>query len=119
MKMRVVHVALLAASAMTMAQVQAADGYWNAMGDTVWRSGSGDCLHTNYWNPDMAIVGCDGKVAEAPPAPVVEVAPVPEPVAMVPVEATVNFAFDSADLNASATSAIDSLVSQAKFQHGV
>lgn len=119
MKTRIIHLAALVASALGAAQVQAADGYWDDNAGSVWHSGSGECLHTGFWNPEMAIVGCDGKVAEAP-APVVEQPePVPVPVAMGPVEATVSFAFDRADLDATATSAIDTLVSEAKSKGSI
>ena len=122
MKTRILQVAVVLAALVGASQIQAAEGYWDDKAADVWRSGSGECLHTNFWNADMAIVGCDGKVAEPPPAPmpVVEAAPVaPEPVAMTSAEATVNFAFDRADLDSQATAALDSLVSQAKSQGSI
>jgi len=64
----------------------------------------------------MIIVGCDGKVADvAAPEPMARPEPAapPEPVAMVPAAATVNFAFDSADLGREATAAVDTLLQQA------
>lgn len=51
-------------------------GYVTDSGDTVWRTGFGECWHTGTWTQDKATVeGCDGyqKMAEAAPA----VAPAP------------------------------------------
>ncbi len=95
----------------------ASAGYWFDSTGEVWRSGAGECVHTGFWNPDMAIVGCDGRVAEraAPPAPVAQPAPPPPaPVAVAPAEGTVNFGFDRADLDAGAKAAIDTMVDQAQ-----
>jgi OOP family OmpA-OmpF porin len=97
----------------------ASAGYWFDASGEVWRSGAGECVHTGFWNPDMAIVGCDGRVAERaapPPAPVARPAPPPPPapVALAPAEDTVNFGFDRADLDAGASSAIDAMVDQAQ-----
>ncbi len=117
-KIRATYLAAAAVSllAVSQAQAQVADGYWNAKGDSVWRSGSGECLHTGFWQPAMAIIGCDGKVAEvvapepmaAPPAP-----------AMSTADAKVNFGFDRADLDATAIAAIDTLVGQAKSKGSI
>jgi OOP family OmpA-OmpF porin len=66
------------------------------------------------------VVGCDGYVepvaAEPAPEPVVAA---PVPMAMAPAAATVNFAFDRSDLDANATAAIDSLVSEAKSKGNI
>lgn len=109
MKIRATYLAAVAVSLLAVSQVQGAEGYWSAKGDSVWRSGFGECVHTGFWSMDMAIVGCDGKVAEAAPEPVA-----PAPVAMPSMDAKVHFGFDRADLDATATAAIDKLVSQAR-----
>jgi len=96
------------------AQVNA--GYWYSSGGEVWRNSPGECWHTGYWAPEMAIVGCDGKVAMQS-EPVAEPAPAPRaappPVAVTTRDATVNFGFDSADLDRQAKAAIDTLVREA------
>jgi OOP family OmpA-OmpF porin len=113
---RATYLAAAAVSLLAVSQAQAAEGYWDAKGDSVWRSGSGECVHTGFWQPDMAIVGCDGKVAEVV---------VPEPMAapaapaMSTADAKVNFGFDRADLDATATAAIDTLVGQAKSKGSI
>lgn len=110
----------LAMAAAMLLALPASAGYWFDSGGEVWRSGAGECVHTGFWNPDMIIVGCDGRVAERavpPPAPVARPAPPPPrpaPVAVAPSEATVNFAFDRADLDAAATASIDAMVDQAQ-----
>jgi OOP family OmpA-OmpF porin len=115
MKNRTTILAAAAISLLAAAQVQAADGYWSTKGDSVWRSGAGECVHTGYWNIEMAIVGCDGKVAEAAP----KVAPAPAPMAVSSADAQVNFGFDRADLDSTATAALDDLVSQGKSKGGI
>jgi len=112
--------AVVFAAVFGASQAQAAEGYWNEAGGSVWMSGYGECIHTGYWTPEMAIVGCDGKMAEqAAPAPVAEPAPAPAPVAVSTANATVNFGFDRADLDQNATAAIDTLVRQAKAAGGI
>ncbi|BBB28830.1 OmpA family protein [Neptunomonas japonica] len=47
-------------------------GYVTDSGDTVWRTGFGECWHTGTWGQDDATVeGCDGyqKMTAAAPAP--------------------------------------------------
>lgn len=92
-------------------QVQA--GYWYSSAGELVRSGFGECWHTGFWAPEMAVVGCDGKVAEAP-VPVAEPTPAPEPMPVGSVDAKVNFGFDRADLDADAMAAIDTLVGDAQ-----
>ena len=116
MKFRATYLAAVAASLLAVSQAQANEGYWNEKGGSVWRSGSGECVHTGFWKLDMAIVGCDGMVAAVPePA----AAPAPAPAAMSSADATVNFGFDRADLDTTATAAIDTLVGQAKSKSGI
>jgi len=112
MKIRATYIAALAACLLAVSQqAQANEGYWNEKGGSVWRSGSGECVHTGFWQPAMAIVGCDGKVAEEPKPEPVAAAPAP---AVTSMDAKVNFGFDRADLDATATAAIDTLVGEAK-----
>lgn len=95
-------------------QVQA--DYWKDTSGSIWRNNFGECWHSNYWTPDMAVVGCDGKVAEEPKAamPAAEPAVPAAPAPMMATDARVNFGFDRADLDADATAAIDTLVRQAR-----
>jgi OOP family OmpA-OmpF porin len=117
MKIRATYIAALAASLLAVSQQgQANEGYWNEKGGSVWRSGSGECVHTGFWQPAMAIVGCDGKVAEEPKPEPVAAAPAP---AVTSMDAKVNFGFDRADLDATATAAIDTLVGEAKSKGGI
>ena len=117
MKIRATHIAALAASLLAVSlQAQANEGYWNEKGGSVWRSGAGECVHTGFWQPEMAIVGCDGKVAEEPQPEPVAAAPAP---AVTSMDAKVNFGFDRADLDATATAAIDTLVGEAKSKGGI
>jgi OOP family OmpA-OmpF porin len=44
------------------------------------RLGINECWHTSEWTPEMAVIGCDGKVAEVAIPPVVFPEPAPEPV---------------------------------------
>ena len=109
MEIRATYIAALAASLLAVSQqAQANEGYWNEKGGSVWRSGSGECVHTGFWQPAMAIVGCDGKVAEEPKPEPVAAAPAP---AVTSMDAKVNFGFDRA--------AIDTLVGEAKSKGGI
>ena len=117
MKIRATDIAALAASVLAVSQQALAnEGYWNEKGGSVWRSGAGECVHTGFWQPEMAIVGCDGKVAEEPQPEPLAAAPAP---AVTSMDAKVNFGFDSADLDATATAAIDTLVGEAKSKGGI
>ncbi len=114
MNTRFMQLAVLAIGFLGLSPVYA--GYWHDSSSTVWRNSYGECWRTGYWTPEMIIVGCDGKVADvAAPEPMARPEPAapPEPVAMVPAAATVNFAFDSADLGREATAAVDTLLQQA------
>jgi OOP family OmpA-OmpF porin len=116
---------MLGTVAAMLLALPASAGYWFDSSGEVWRSGAGECVHTGYWNPDMSIVGCDGRVAERaapPPTPVARPAPPPPrpaPVAVMPAEQTVNFGFDRADLDTAATASIDAMVDQARRQGGI
>ncbi|MCB1790731.1 MAG: OmpA family protein [Gammaproteobacteria bacterium] len=119
MKIRVAHIAMLSVLLTGATQALAAEGYWSNSAGEVWRNSPGECWHTNFWSSDMAIVGCDGKTAEAP-APVAEPAPEPAPVPVAmpaaSADGAVNFGFDRADLDADAKAAIDTLVQNAQSQ---
>jgi OOP family OmpA-OmpF porin len=69
-------------------------GYVTDSGDTVWRTGFGECWHTGFWGKDDATVeGCDGYQKMAAVAP----APAPAPVMMAADKKfAVFFDFDSA-----------------------
>ena len=116
MEIRDIRYLALAAGLVGAMQVQA--GYNDAAGD-VWRSGQGMRAYL-VLTPEMAIVGCDGKVAEqAAPAAMPAPKQPPAPVAMMALDTKVNFAFDRADLDATATAAIDALVQQAKSKGSI
>lgn len=115
MNTRIIQFAVLAIGLLGLSPVHA--GYWHDSSGTVWRNSYGECWRTGYWTPEMIIVGCDGKVAaEAAPDSMAEPMPVakPMPTAMVPAEATVNFGFDRADLDRTATQAVDTLLQEAR-----
>ncbi|MDJ0740111.1 MAG: OmpA family protein [Gammaproteobacteria bacterium] len=119
MKTRLFSVLMLLLAAGGLA---AAPGYWTNTAGEIWRSGAGECWHTGFWSPQMSVVGCDGKIAEQAAAP----APPPPPPAAPPAvpaltsaDATVNFGFDKADLDADAIAAIDTLVSAANARGSI
>ena len=64
-------------------EVHATPGYWTDRFGNILRNLAGECLHTSYWSPDKAVVGCDGKVvAEPAPAPAPPAELVPDPTLM-------------------------------------
>jgi OOP family OmpA-OmpF porin len=82
-------------------------GYVTDSGDTVWRTGFGECWHTGFWTKENATVeGCDGyqKMAEAP-------APAPAPMASADKKFAVFFDFDS--------SVVDSVSDIANYVKGL
>lgn len=104
--------------------VGAQPGYWFDSQSDVVRSGSGECLHTDFWRAADAIVGCDGRLAEvvAPAPAVIPPAPEPEPVAPVPapravqLRAEVYFAFDDSSLDMAAQDILAALIADLGVQ---
>jgi len=74
----------------------------------------GECWHTSQWTPELAVIGCDGKVAE----PMAEPAPPPPPPPPMPkverasLDASVFFEFDRANVNPDAVEVLDDLMSR-------
>ena len=96
---------LLAVSATAGAE-DASPGYVENSQGNIFRSGSGDCVHTGYWKSEMAnIVGCDGVTLDAP-VEVIQGMPTGLVGAIVIPEAAL-FAFDSADLTDEGKTAIE------------
>ena len=98
-----------------------AGGYLVSSNGEVVRDSSGNCVHTSFWNPAEAVIGCDGKVA-AEPVAVVVAEPVPPPVeAVVPMalETETLFAFDKATLDAEARSRLDRVIREIRDVPGV
>jgi len=99
--------ALLAVTAAHAEQMrETTPGYPQDSSDNVVLTGSGECLHTGYWNPGMAnVVGCDG-VTLTPVIEVIEGAP-SGLIGAVDIPAAALFAFDSAELSAAGKNAIE------------
>ena len=91
-------------------------GYWFDSSGSVWRSSAGECWRTGYWTRADIIVGCDGRMAEpaATPAPAPDRAVAPAAPTLKTAEATVGFGFDRADLDATATAALEELLTRVK-----
>jgi len=90
-------------------------GYLTDSQDAIVHNNYGECWHTGSWTPDMAVVGCDGKVAEAEPAaPPPEPMPAPRAMEHVTLSADVLFDFDRATLKPAAVETLDNLVGQMK-----
>jgi len=64
------------------------EGYWVDSAGSIWRNGSGECWHTIFWTPAMAVEGCDpvAKQEEKPQPKMAEMTPPPQP-QPVPVQA--------------------------------
>jgi OOP family OmpA-OmpF porin len=90
-------------------------GYLTDSQGVIVRNNFGECWHTSQWTPELAVVGCDGKIAE----PVAMAEPAPPPPPMLRVErttlsASVYFDFDRANLDSAAVQVLDDLSSRAK-----
>jgi OOP family OmpA-OmpF porin len=71
----VVGAGLIAMPLVNSAMPGAIPGYVTDERGVIVRTDSGECWHTSEWTPEMAVVGCDGKVADAIVEPELE----PEP----------------------------------------
>ncbi|MDB5763288.1 MAG: OmpA family protein [Herminiimonas sp.] len=118
-------VVAFSASAQVATDAQAQTPYSAYVQDSrgvVVRSGTGLCFHTGYWTPaDAKVVGCDGVLAQAAPAPVAKPAPEPAPApapAAAPTSEKVTFAadaffdFDKAVLKPDGKAKLDDLTSK-------
>jgi OOP family OmpA-OmpF porin len=128
----VVAAAMLSAPMLTVAQTAPADktGYVVSPDRNVVKSGTGLCVHTAYWTPADAFVGCDDdllpKKAPPPPPPPAPAPPPPPPPpappkpapAPAPTAEKVTFAadtffdFDKAVLKPEGKARLDDLVSK-------
>ncbi len=77
----VVAAAMMSVSMVSVAQTAPPDkfGYVVSPDRGVVRAGAGNCLHTGYWTPADAFVGCDDDLLPKPPPP-----PAPAPAAAPP-----------------------------------
>lgn len=121
---RLVALAVLAASAAPLATyADTSPGYVHDSDGKVVTTIYGECVHTLWWKPSMAVPGCDGykEAAVVVPKPVehVEPAPAPEPVApakpeKVTLDAKTLFNFDKATLRPDGRDKLDTLVAKLK-----
>lgn len=95
--MKKLFLVLLAAVSVTVA-AQSNPGYVTDGSGQIVKTGTGLCVHTSQWTPQLAIKGCD---------PVVEKRATP-----VTLSGDVLFAFDSAVLTPAGKAALDALVPQ-------
>jgi OmpA-OmpF porin, OOP family len=93
----------------------AVPGYVVDSSGTIVRNSAGECWHTSEWTPSMAVVGCDGKVAEAPmaPEPVMKQAPEPRMEHMT-LGAETLFGFNKAKLTPEGQAKLDELAGHMK-----
>jgi OOP family OmpA-OmpF porin len=90
-------------------------GYLTDSSGTIVRNNFGECWHTSQWTPELAVVGCDGKVAEpvAEPAPPPPPPPPPPPkVEQTTLGADTFFEFDRSNLSPEAVAVLDEFVSR-------
>jgi OOP family OmpA-OmpF porin len=92
-------------------------GYWQNQGDDMVRNGSGTCVRTGNWTPELATAKCDPdlmpKTAAAPadPVPEARVAAAPMPVTeKVAMEADALFDTDKSDIKLKGKEALDEVV---------
>jgi OOP family OmpA-OmpF porin len=93
----------------------AVPGYVTDTSGTIVRNNFGECWHTSEWTPDMAVVGCDGKVEEPPPPPPPVMKKMPEPrEEHMSFSSEALFGFDKSKLSAEGEGKLDELVSHLK-----
>jgi OOP family OmpA-OmpF porin len=84
-------------------------GYLTDTSGAIVHNNYGECWHTGSWTPDMAVVGCDGKLADAQQV----MMPPPQPrVIRLVLDTDTYFDFDKATLKPSAVDKLDGLVAQ-------
>jgi OOP family OmpA-OmpF porin len=92
-----------------------ASGYLRDSSGTIVHNNYGECVHTSYWRPAAAEVGCDGMTAsvtkpEAAEFAMVESEPEAHVVEETSFETETLFAFDTADLGPEAQARLDGLL---------
>ncbi|MCW8902854.1 OmpA family protein [Sedimenticola sp.] len=89
-----------------------ADGYLFDHGDSVVHDSSGNCVHTGFWDPQDAYIGCDGAVAVIPNEEVIfaAVEPVMPEVRRISLDADTFFDFDKAQLKPAGTDKLDEII---------
>lgn len=88
------------------AQAREAPGYVTDSGGNIVRSGTGECVHSSSWTPEMATIeGCDGVVLE-PEVEFIE-GGASNLVTELNIPAAAIFPFDSAELSEEGKAAID------------
>ncbi len=111
----VLGLALLAGPAFAGAPIAEGDAriaYWTTGDGVIVMTGTGECLHTRWWTPELAVAGCD-PVAQTPvtsEAREVETVPA-EPKAPPALTGRVYFDFDKFNLDATDRQTIDALIS--------
>ena len=89
-----------------------ADGYLFDQKDNVVHDNTGNCVHTGFWDPQDAHVGCDGAVAALPSEEVIfaAVEPVMPEVTQISLDADTFFDFDKAQLKPAGTDKLDAVI---------
>ena len=90
----------IAVAGIGLVTLSASAGYLTDSTGQVVRNSYGECVHTGFWTPDQAVVGCDGKVAEVVVVQTefAAVEPAAPQIHQVTLDADTFFAFDRAEL---------------------
>jgi OOP family OmpA-OmpF porin len=101
-----------------IAEGDARIAYWTTDDGVIVMTGTGECLHTQWWTPALAVAGCD-PVAKPPPAAETETieTPTDEPAAPPTLTERVYFEFDKYLLDETDRQAIDALISRLEPAH--
>ncbi len=91
---------------------QANEGYVMDARDSVVHDSSGNCVHTGFWEPGDAFVGCDGAVAAVETEQVIfaAVEPANPTIARVTLDADTFFDFDKARLKPAGIDKLDEMI---------
>lgn len=93
-----------------------ADGYLTDSSGSVVQNSYGECVHTSYWEPENAVVGCDNVIAKvevlAEPVEFAVVEPAPM-VEQITLDAATYFEFDKARLKPAAKDKLDAVIQTA------
>jgi OOP family OmpA-OmpF porin len=101
--------ALIAATLATLVTAAGIPGYLTDTSGAIVHNNFGECWHTGSWTPEMAVVGCDGKLKLAEAQVMVE----PRVIRLV-LDTDTYFDFDKSNLKPNAVDKLNGLVSEIK-----
>ena len=93
----------------------AGSGYLKDSAADIVRNGYGECWHTGFWQPEDAVVGCDGMKMREPEKKMTKT----QRLDRIVLDAETYFAFDKAELKPGAVDKLDALLESIRSSEGI